>query len=278
MLRFLWLKDPFVLSSEVLHLQFYRLVFGLRPSPSILGATITHHLDSYKESYPESVKFIKDSLYVDDLLAGANDVQEGFEICQQSKELIAKGVLNLRKWNSNSASLLQLINNKGEPVVQPKAEKSSQPIEEEDESFTKSIFGPNQVSYKLVKTLGVYWDSVSDEIAFDFKELIDYANTLEVTKRSLLKLSAKVSDPLGLLSPFTITMKCEFQSLCLEKLDCDIELQGSHQRLWKNFLSSLIQLNNIRVPRCYFNSSTVPTDIQIHSFSDTSKRAYVASE
>lgn len=173
------------------------------------------------------MKLIKDPLYVDDLLAGASDVQEGFEIHQQSKELIARGAFNLRKWNSNSASLLQLINNKEKPVVQPKAEKSHQPIEEEDESFTKSIVCSNQVSDRLVKTLGVCCDTLSDEIGFDFKELIDYANTLEVIKRSLLKLSAKVFDPLGLLSPFTITMKCEFQSLCLEKLDWNIELQGS---------------------------------------------------
>ena len=41
-------------------------------------------------------------------------------------------------------------------------------------------------------------------------------------------------------------------------------------------MSSLIQLNNVRVPRCYFNSSMVPTDIQIHAFSDASKRAYAA--
>lgn len=83
MLRFLWLKDPFLLNSEVVHLRFCRLVFGLRPSPSILGATLTHHLDSYKEHYPEIVKLIKNSLYVDDLLAGVSDVQEGFEVYQQ---------------------------------------------------------------------------------------------------------------------------------------------------------------------------------------------------
>ena len=90
MLRFLWLKDPFVLNSEVLHLQFCRLVFGLRPLPSILRATITYQLDSYKKRYPESVKLIKDSLYVDGSLADASDVQEGFESYQQSKELIAR--------------------------------------------------------------------------------------------------------------------------------------------------------------------------------------------
>ena len=179
MIRFLWLKGPFVLNSEVLHLRFCRLVFGLRPSPSILWATITHHLDSYKERYPELVKLIKHSLYVDDLLAGASDVHEGFNIYQQSKELMVKGPFNLRKWNSNSQSLLQLINTKEEPVVQQKTEKASQSIEEQDESFTKSVLGPNQVSDNLVKTLAVCWDTVSDEISFDFEELIDYANTLQ---------------------------------------------------------------------------------------------------
>ena len=43
MLRFLWLKDPYVLNSQVLQLRFCRLVFGLRPLPSVLGATLTHH-------------------------------------------------------------------------------------------------------------------------------------------------------------------------------------------------------------------------------------------
>ena len=256
MLHFLWLKDLFVLNSEVLHLQFCQLVFGLRPSPSILGTTLMHHLDSYKECYPELVELIKDSLYVGDLLAGASDVQERFQGYQQSKELI--GGFNLHKWNSNPSGLLQLIHNKEEAVVQLKTEEANQPIEEDDELFTKSVIGPNQVYEKLVKTLGVCWDE-SDEMSFDFKELIKYANTLQVTKGSLLKLSAKVLDPLGLLSPFTSTMKCEFQSLCLEKLDWDVELQGNHQRLWRNFVSSLIQLNNVHVPHCYFNSSLSPT-------------------
>ena len=160
---------------------------------------------------------------------------------------MAKGSFNLRKWNSNSSVLLQRINNEEGAVVQSKKEEANEPIEEEDESFTKSTIGPNQVSDKLVKTLAVCWDTESDEMSFDFKELIEYANTLKVTKRSLLKLSAKVFDPLGLLSSFTITMKCEFQSLCLEKLDWDVELQRSHQRLWKNFVSSLMKLNNVRV-------------------------------
>ena len=40
MLRFLWFKDPGKLNSEFVHLRFTRLVFGLRPSPAMLGSTI----------------------------------------------------------------------------------------------------------------------------------------------------------------------------------------------------------------------------------------------
>jgi hypothetical protein len=43
MLIFLWLKDEKDPHSEILKLRFCRLVFGLRPSPAILGATIQHH-------------------------------------------------------------------------------------------------------------------------------------------------------------------------------------------------------------------------------------------
>ena len=48
--RFLWLKDAKDPHSEVLKLRFCRLVFGLRPSPAILGATIQHHLETYTRS------------------------------------------------------------------------------------------------------------------------------------------------------------------------------------------------------------------------------------
>ena len=70
-----------------------------------------------------------------------------------------------------------------------RTEEANQPIEEEEESFTKSNSGPNQVSDKLES-----WSLLEHR-----KELIKYANTLKVTKRSLLKLSTKVFDSLSLM-------------------------------------------------------------------------------
>ena len=55
MLRFLWLKNPYNVESDALELRFTSLVFGLRPSPAILGSVISHHLDNYQSNHPEII-------------------------------------------------------------------------------------------------------------------------------------------------------------------------------------------------------------------------------
>ena len=45
----------------------------------------------------------------------------------------------------------------------------------------------------------------------------------------------------------------------------------------RDFVSGLIQLNGMSVPRCYFTSTSTPIDIEIHAFSDASKKAYATA-
>ena len=73
MLHFLWLEEPSNPDSKLINLCFVRFVFGLCPSPAILGAVISHHLENYKSEEPELVELIETSLYVDDLICGAGD-------------------------------------------------------------------------------------------------------------------------------------------------------------------------------------------------------------
>ena len=61
MLRFLWYNDLFAAKPEIAEYRFNRLVFGLRPSPSILGATISHHLSLYKQSKPKMAELLEKS-------------------------------------------------------------------------------------------------------------------------------------------------------------------------------------------------------------------------
>ena len=109
MLRFLWFKDPLAEKPEINEYRFNRLVFGVRPSPSILGETIAHHLNLYKHSEPEMYELLRKSLYVDDLLTGEKNDENGLVVYQKSKKIMASGGFNPRKWNSNSQTLLKSI-------------------------------------------------------------------------------------------------------------------------------------------------------------------------
>ena len=49
-----------------------------------VGAVLSHHLETYKNEEPELVILIESSLYVDDLICGAEDETKAFE-CYSSQ-------------------------------------------------------------------------------------------------------------------------------------------------------------------------------------------------
>ena len=157
-LRFLWLEDPMNPNSRVIHLRFTRLVFGLRSSPAVLGAVISHHLKSYKTLYPTAKREIEDCFYVDDLITGASTVEQGFELYQMAKHIMMEVGLNLCKWNSNSSLLIERIS-ETELALNTNCDtvKSKAPLSEEEESFSKSSTGsPHSVNkIEHSKLLGV---------------------------------------------------------------------------------------------------------------------------
>jgi len=125
---------------------------------------------------------------------------------------MSEGGFNLRKWNSNSNKLLQRIEI-AESVLDHGSSRTLNTIAtviEEEESYAKSTIG-NCEKTDFTKVLGIIWDSHSNDFMFDFSELTEYARSLTATKGSLLRVTAKIFDPLGLLSPFVIRLKILFQ-------------------------------------------------------------------
>ena len=271
----MWLKDPDDLNSEIVHLRFTRLVFGLRPSPAILASTIRHHLDSQvsEEFKPHFIELLKKSLYVDDLVTGEGDEAKALELCSKSKSLMQRGGFNLRKWKTNSKIVQEAINGMNDrtnPTTEPGSTKS---ITEEDESYAKTTS-----ENAIVKVLGSIWNTDTDQFTFDLVDLSQHASLLPTTKRSLLKISAKIFDPLGLLSPFTIQWKVLFQELCIERTDWDDQLKGDHLKKWKSLILELQTLNSVCIPRCYFDyTSGNLKSAELRCFSDASEKAYAAS-
>lgn len=214
-------------------------------------------------------------MYVDYFLSGAESVRKAIEICQDSKMIMNHGGFNLRKWKSNSKEVIEAINSSMESEL-PTTEPS---LAQEDESYVKATTGPrDNLGDKHVKVLGTNWNTESDQFLFNFADLIDLARSLPVTKRSLLKLGAKIFDPLGLLSPFVVKLKILFQELCIQKIDWDEDLHGSMLSKWQSTLLELESLSQLRIPRCYFAETELkPSSIQLHGFSDASQRAYAAA-
>ena len=63
-----------------------------------------------------------------------------------------------------------------------------------------------------LKALGMSWNTEDYVVFFDLSNRILNSDNPE-TKRSLLSLTSKVFDPLGLLTPFVVRAKILFQEL-----------------------------------------------------------------
>ena len=194
---------------------FNHLLFGLRPSPLILRATI-----AYKQSELEMAALLEKSLYVDNLLSGAENHEKILEIYDKSKKIMASRGFNLRKWNLNSQTLLKSI----EACESSQEQRGlvDHATAEDEKSYAKlSITQGNSETKKdtVVKVLGMNWETAEDNVFFNFTDLCEYGMSPPVAKCSVLKLSAMVFDPMGFLTSCTVEMKILFQELCLDKVN-----------------------------------------------------------
>jgi len=169
---------------------------------------------------------------------------------------MSDGGFNLRKWNSNLPSLLAMINS--------------------DHSDQKGItLAKDRSEYGPDKLLGIQWLQEQDEFRFYLGELQTHARSLPSSKRTILRVTAGIFDPMGFLSPFVILLKVMFQTLCVNKAHWDDPLPPDLAKKWNQLLEELNTLNQV-IARCYFELSKEPVRVELHGFSDASEQAYAA--
>ena len=86
-------------------LRFTRALFGLAPSPFLLGGVVQQHLENCREQYPKVVEEIEKSLYVDDLISGGPTIPAARQVKETSSDIFAQGGFTLHKWHSNAREL-----------------------------------------------------------------------------------------------------------------------------------------------------------------------------
>ena len=143
-----------------------------------------------------------------------------------------------------------------------------------DAELRKMIDGSDQPADidQIKKVLGCPWNTYTDEIVIQFQDAID--DKPIVTKRLIASLILKIFDPLGLVSPITISAKVMLQESWQSKSDWDAPLPDNIQRRWREWQNSLRNTPMFKIPRCYVTEKVV--DYQLFGFCDASTKAFAA--
>ena len=159
---------------------------------------------------------------------------------------------NLRKWNSNNKVLDDAINSAEKSRTEPSISNEAE-FTQEDEWYVKATLGSSdQQDNNSIKVLSINWNCIRQQIRRvpNFMELINLARSLSVTKHSVLRLRAKIFDPLGLLSAFVIQIKILFQELCTQNINWDQDICGTTLGKLNLLLTELESLRQVNIPRC----------------------------
>ncbi|KAL5475814.1 hypothetical protein EMCRGX_G025680 [Ephydatia muelleri] len=274
-LRFLWLEDVGSEIPRVKVFRFTRVVFGVASSPFLLNATLKYHIQRYSASDQAFISKFQQSIYVDDVTFGACSVNEAFELYTKSKSYLAEGGFNLRKFTSNSTELMKCIDVNEREQSAALSKDTERALVEEDRSYVKDTIGTGQQQLAGVqKVLGLCWDTITDELVFDFSHIAQLAN-LEPRKRDVVSLTTRMYDPLGLLAPVITPFKVFFQKICGTKIGWDDFITGELLSDWRRIVNGL-HGQPLRIPRCWFQDLEGDMVHSLQGFCDASKDAYAA--
>ena len=240
-LKFHWQAN---IENEVETYRFTRVLFGLAPSPFLLGGVIESHLDAWSTRYPEEAERLRRSFYVDDLLSGGNDVEQAQERKERAIEIMSDATFELHEWNSNCPELQEIREVK----------------KGEEQSFAKQQL---QVSPNESSVLGLKWNKAADTLSVEFPR-----NERATTKREVLRQLARVYDPLGRASPTTLLGKFIFRDICDSKIAWDTPLSEDLHRRWAKYEHSLPQ--HVSTPRPLAPHHQPTTSVELHTFGDAS--------
>ena len=285
-LRFLWFDDPFSEDPKIIVLRFAPVAFGLSSSPFLLNATLKHHILKYESEDPEFVKELLQSLYVDDIISGDSDDNGAYELYIKTKSRLAEGGFNARKFATNSRNLARKIE-ENERFLEGSYQESSaathkansQTVMEEEKSYAKSATQSPGTLPATEKVLGLHWNKDDDHMFLERKGVVEDLSlpVIGPTKRDAARITSKVYDPLGFVTPVTVKMKLFCQSLCKKKMGWDEILDESSRSIWNDLLKGLKDAQSVRVPRCFFSGvkgKVLSTSLQ--GFCDASVNAYAA--
>jgi hypothetical protein len=216
-----------------------------------------------KEKFPMAAEAVQDYMYMDDVLKSFETPQEVIELINQVQPLLLGCDMVIQKFYSNCKEALSTL---------------------PPERLSKKVhFQEKDAILEASKVLGMVWDAEKDDYNFIAKydspeAFFDKQNLPEApgwTKRGILRLSATVFDPIGLLAPFTIQARSLIQRLFSENLGWDDPIPEPFLAEWNKWLTCLFTLaKHVKIPR--WIGLRKDREFTIHVFADASTKAFAA--
>ncbi|CAB3997600.1 Hypothetical predicted protein [Paramuricea clavata] len=73
------------------------------------------------------------------------------------------------------------------------------------------------------------------------------------TKKDVVRVTSKIYDPMGIITPLTVKLKLFCQSLLKKDIGWDERLDEESSNTWKLLQQELREATPVKIPRCYFN-------------------------
>jgi len=243
--RIVWRDNP---NEEIRTYELLTLTYGTAPASFLATKVIQQLADLEENQFPKGAVVARRDFYMDDLITGANSLEETLAIRDEVTALLKRGGFVLRKWASNHPDLLKDI----------PGDATGNFILELNKDGT-------------AKTLGVEWNQTRDVLQYSIK----ITRPSSCTKRLMLSSIAQIFDPLGLLAPVILTAKLLIQEIWKLQLDWDESLPSDIFTKWSSYVTDIQSLNGFGVRRWVIGKMS-DTEIQLHGFCDASERAYGA--
>ncbi|XP_066585448.1 uncharacterized protein [Prorops nasuta] len=184
--KILWLHQ-----NEIRTFELNTVTFGVSSSSFLAIRTLKQFAEDEGNKFPIGAEVLKNNLYVDDLLTGADTLNEILDIRNELIALLKLGGFKIRKWASNHPQAVEFMDEKMSDIQFLK-----------DDTIEKN-------------KLGVFWNATSDEFSYAVQKS-DMSS--KITKRNILSSVAKIFDPLGLLGPVIFMAKLIVQECWKDKI------------------------------------------------------------
>ena len=191
------------------------------------------------------------SLFVDDFIGGGGDGDDVYNKFTKLVGILKEASFCIHKFISNDENVTKKVQLLDDDYVCNKT------------SFEKNVHD----------VLGLSWDYTNDKLLVKLGEIVDQVS--DVTKRDVLRIIAKIYDPLGLCGPVTIKGKMIFQEFCRRNITWDEKSPDDLLEQWLRWIADLKSAQTFTIPRCYESRKVIKSSLI--GFCDGSTKAYDAT-